>query len=267
MVDRNSTIDVSPIGHGVGHPPLEEQRRWADDLQQLLRGLGAPSPRRGAAPAATCDASTQTQSVVFADSAECSSPMRPGAPTMPSCRNSWDRNDDAAQAEAIRTLQMLSQRDKQPIDQDRVEVLQAELRAERQSCRGLDEQLAQAKINKEAAKQQVLCLEDELDGKEAALQVAQLALDQREEDLKLVRGRLMSLEAASSAMAPTCDELRARLLERERQLALKDQHISRLLGILAASHRRLGGGEEDKSTACGSSDCSLNMSIATSPLS
>merc|ERR1711879_606227 len=107
----------------------------------------------------------------------------------------------------------------------------------------------------EAAQQQVLCLEYELDGKEAALQVAERALERRDADLQQAQLQLRALQegtplqpmgTSSLGEEVRVNALQSQLLERERQLELKDQHISRLLNVLR-QHRSIFV-EENSST-------------------
>merc|ERR1712060_692009 len=79
--------------------------------------------------------------------------------------------------------------------------------------------------------------------------VAEKTLERRDTDLQQAQVQLRALQESNSAMAagyvggPATDDskcmaLRAQVLERERQLELKDQHISRLLSVLK-QHRSI----------------------------
>jgi len=180
----------------------------------------------------------------------------------------WSQADDQAQREALRTIQMLGEQGHQSrFTEDRVSDLEAELRAERASRQEMDQQVAHERSRKEAAQQQVLCLEYELDGKEAALQVAERALERRDADLQQAQLQLRSLQEGAdqfSSFAASSDDsrvkaLRGQLVERERQLELKDQHISRLLNVLR-QHRSIF--VEEDSTVCGS-ERSMTVSTVT----
>merc|ERR1712039_266235 len=108
----------------------------------------------------------------------------------------------------------------------------------------------------------------ELDGKEAALQVAERTLERREADLQQAQMQLRSFQEGTSQIStPTggSDDarfraLRAQLLERERQLELKDQHISRLLNVLR-QHRQVF--VEDDGVQCGAGYDGLNSILMT----
>lgn len=172
----------------------------------------------------------------------------------------WTSADDEAQSEALRTIQTLGQRcaaSSRQTEAQRLEV-EGELRAERTSRQELESQVSHERNRKEAAQQQVMCLEYELDGKEAALQVAERALERRDADLAQAQDRLRAAQGVvslGSAASQVGGEdirvlaLRSQLQDKERQLELKDQHISRLLNVLR-QHR--GIFTEDDSTVCGS---------------
>jgi len=222
---------------------------------------------------------TQTDPVVIMDGANCSSATQPalgqaveqrvsvGADT--SANPGWSQSDEAAQAEALRTIQLLGQRGSQSrITESRVGELEAELRAERAGRQELDAQVSHERSRKEAAQQQVLCLEYELDGKEAALQVAERALERRDADLQQAQLQLRALQegvathstsATSNSEEARVKALKSQLMERERQLELKDQHISRLLNVLR-QHRSIF--VEEDSTVCGS-ERSMTLSTLT----
>lgn len=181
---------------------------------------------------------------------------------------SWSAADDAAQAEALHTISLLGTGNSRQ-SEGRVSALEAELRAERASRQEVDVQLGHERGRKEAVQQQVLCLEYELDGKEAALQVAERTLERRDAELQQAQlqvrsqaqlpggsmafgaGAPSALGSQAGSMAfsagpgasedPRTRAMRSQLLERERQLELKDQHIARLLNVL----RQGRGGEED----------------------
>jgi len=194
----------------------------------------------------------------------------------------WTAADEAAQAEALHAISLLKQSGTQGQQSEgKLSELEAELRSERASRQEVGAQLAHERCRKEAVQQQVLCLEYELDGKEAALQVAERTLERRDTDLHQVQQQLRKLQEgqqspfgpggggtslafsaglgggdsglgstagsmAFSAAAPGGEDprtraIRTQLLERERQLELKDQHIQRLLNVLRQG-RGPGGG-------------------------
>jgi len=231
--------------------------------------------RRRAELRGVCHAATQTDPVAFADCSHHSSSVPTtdvGAPAAPGTGAiaAWSQHDEAAQAEALRAIQMLGQRGSQSrFTESRAGELEAELRAERAGRQELDAQVTHERSRKEAAQQQVLCLEYELDGKEAALQVAERALERRDADLQHAQLQLRALQegaaAQSTLLASNSEEarvkaLKSHLVERERQLELKDQHISRLLNVLR-QHRSTF--VEEDSTVCGS-ERSTTLSTMTS---
>jgi len=216
--------------------------------------------RRRAELRGACSVATQTDPVAFAeDGASAALPTQSvGAPT--SLREGtvqqWNPEDDAAQAEALRTIQLLGQRGLR-LNESRATEIEAELRAERAARQELDGQVSHERSRKEAAQQQVLCLEYELDGKEAALQVAERALERRDAELQQAQLQVR-LRQEGAAGTTTSEEIRVKALrhqlaERERQLELKDQHISRLLNVLR-QHRSIF--VEEESTVCHSTDLS-----------
>lgn len=158
---------------------------------------------------------------------------------------SWTQSDESAQAEALRTILLLGERGNSSRHAEgRLAQLEEELRAERAARQELGAQATHEAKGKEAAQQQVLCLEYELDGKEAALQVAERALERRDAELQQVQLQLQTEQegldeygggAASSNAAYEDARIRAlrqQLMEREGQLDQKDQHIARLLVVL-----------------------------------
>lgn len=220
--------------------------------------------RRRAELRGICHVATQTEPVTIMDGAMATTIV--GAPSVTAAGGaslSWSAADEAAQSEALRTIQQLGRHGGR-FTESRLADLEAELRAERAGRQELDSQVAHERSRKEAAQQQVLCLEYELDGKEAALQVAERALERRDAELQQVQAHLHALQEGTTASFLGGDETRVRALrlqlaERERQLELKDQHIGRLLHVLR-QHRGLF--PEEDSTACGS-ERSMSLSTAT----
>lgn len=170
----------------------------------------------------------------------------------------------------MRTLRCLGEKRSATRDEEsRVQVLEAELAAEKAARRELAASFESERGRREAAQQQVICLEYELDGKEAALQVAERALDRRDTDLQQAQLQLKMLterlEAQRRALSTTAAvqaqpqpygsqgtrvaALQASVLDHQRQVDVKDQYID---GLLAMIKQRRGGVEEDRSTACGS---------------
>merc|ERR1712113_162795 len=163
--------------------------------------------------------------------------------TTSAARAAWSQDDEAAQNEAIRTIQMLKDGGGQSskAKDGMISELEAQIHAEKASVQELEMQVAHERSRKDAAQQQVLCLEYELDGKEAALQVAERTLERREADLQVAQMQLRVVqEGASSGVSDDArfKAMRSQLMERERQLELKDQHISRLLNVLR-QHRSI----------------------------
>lgn len=236
-------------------------REARSERQRCLEVAEAADRRRSELRGAS-NASVQTDPVVFYDD-------NAAGVAGSKATAHWSNADEQAQAEALRTIQMLADRGHTSRSvESRIAQLEEEIRAERASCQELDAQANHERSRKEAAQQQVLCLEYELDGKEAALQVAERALERRDADLQAAQQQLRALQESAqfaSASSSFGDEarfkaMRAQLLERERQLELKDQHISRLLNVLR--QHRTGFAEEDYSTMCGS-ERSMTMSTVT----
>lgn len=100
-----------------------------------------------------------------------------------------------------------------------------------------------------------MCLEHELDSKEAAVQAVERALERKDADLQRLQLKLRTAQAAAteevgltvSGRGRVSEEaqikaLKGQLDERERQIALKDHHITRLMTVLRQNR---GVGEED----------------------
>merc|ERR1712151_878991 len=117
--------------------------------------------------------------------------------TQNAAKAAWSAEDEAAQNEAIRTIQLLKESGGQNrrATEGRMQDLEAELRAEQAGRQECETQAAHERSRKEAAQQQVLCLEYELDGKEAALQVAERALERRDKDLQLAQQQVHQAQA------------------------------------------------------------------------
>lgn len=147
----------------------------------------------------------------------------------------WSPEDERLQQEAIRTIEILR--------------CKAE-KAQDTSTTGRKE-MAPEWSWKEASEQQVMCLEYELDGKEAALQLAEKHLEQRDAELQEVHQQLELLRAGDAAAedAARIRSLRIELEEKDRQLELKDTHIQQLMAILHQHGSSLVGGESDRHTS------------------
>jgi len=164
--------------------------------------------------------------------------VSPGAVARPvvSAGTGWSTEDERLQQEAIRTIHLLRHR------------------AETVQDSNITGRVKEGEWSwKEAAKQQVMCLEYELDGKEAALQLAEKHLEQREAELLEVQQQLELLRAGDAAAedAARIRSLRNELEEKERQLELKDTHIQQLLAILNQHGTSLVGGEPERTNGCG----------------
>jgi len=202
------------------------------------------------------------------------SPSASSMAATPSSRpTGWSQQDDEEQAEALRTIQMLGQRSSQASDSG-LKTMEDQLRRLRRNVAEVQEELASERSQKEAAQQQVLCLEYELDGKESSLQASERNLEKRDQDLQQAQNELRSAKDLGkrglagqhiSSLVPgsgLAEEqrfplwearvtvMRDQLLERERQMELKDQHISRLLSVLR-QHRNFVGDAEASSSPAG----------------
>lgn len=281
-LDRDRRASQSSVA-GLRDRLLREAR---SERQRCLEVAGAAERRRAELRCVTVG--TQTDPVVFADDfcfpgggigarayevgASMPTMLVSGSPTRAassasvgtagSGSGSWTYADEEAHAEALQTLRMLNQRGAASAREaeGRVQELEQDLRVERAHRQEIEQQTAHERSRKEAAQQQVLCLEYELDGKEAALQVAERALERRDADLQQAQQRLRAQEEdLSSRGGGDARKIRAQLVDRERQIELKDQHIARLLNVLR-QHRSIL--VEEDSTICGS-DRSAPMSLAT----
>merc|ERR1719253_2301040 len=117
------------------------------------------------------DASTQTDPVLITSSGS-------SAPVDPSVADVWSRSDEDAQAEAIRTIQQLSQRksDTSAFDR-RIADLEEMLNRERTRGKELEAVVIKERQRSDALQQQVLCQEAEMDSKESALQAQHRIID------------------------------------------------------------------------------------------
>jgi len=232
-------------------------REARSERQRCLEVAEAADRKRSSGLSATVHIGTQTDPVVVLDSSVAnfdgpfgsasSSAMLSSGALLPGI---WNATDEAAQTEALRTIALLGERQGNHSD-GRVLELEGQVRAECASRQELETQVAHERSRKEAAQQQVLCLEYELDGKEGALQVAEHTLERRDADLQQAQLRLRALQESNAAVATGYSggpglgaedlrfaALRAQLNERDRQLELKDQHIARLLNVLR-QHRSI----------------------------
>lgn len=268
-LDRSSLDKILDRGSAVTTvPPQDDVMSMTDSHYSSVLGLRdrllrearseraayeqapAQPPYGAAARPALREFGVQTEPVVIADSA-----VDAVSSTTPALAASggWTAEDEAAQAEALRTIALLGQGGPGPsaAADGRVVELEEQVRAERASRQELEVQVAHERSRKDAAQQQVLCLEQELDGKEEALRAAETELERQRLDLHKAQMQLRSLQegGGSLSMAATYSSgsgmedlrlvgLKAQLNERDRQLELKDQHITRLLNVLQ-QHRSL----------------------------
>mmetsp|Transcript_79811 Transcript_79811/g.247989 ORF Transcript_79811/g.247989 Transcript_79811/m.247989 type:complete len:277 (-) Transcript_79811:118-948(-) len=164
---------------------------------------------------------------------------------------SWSEADDLAQAEAIRTIRMLTER--------------GEPRREGARPLGTGPDVAgdfgQEHGRAQAAWEQVRCLEAELDSKESAIQVLERTLERRDEDLQRAQNEIRKLQQQQAAVELAATPharlgeyeriraLREQVLELEHQVRLRDAQIAHL----ARAPKQLQGGLADEaSTFCGS---------------
>eukprot|EP00930_Biecheleria_cincta_P062972 TRINITY_DN48433_c0_g1_i1.p1 TRINITY_DN48433_c0_g1~~TRINITY_DN48433_c0_g1_i1.p1 ORF type:complete len:268 (-),score=72.36 TRINITY_DN48433_c0_g1_i1:123-926(-) len=158
---------------------------------------------------------------------------------------SWSKEDEEAQAEALRNIELLRQRGSRAgISDDKKIELESTVMFQKKNNEDLTGQVAFERSRKEAAQQQVLCLEYELDGKEAALQILERQLEKREAELQQAMLALDGIAQGGGHAGgePQVRALRAQLSEKDRQLELKEQHIAQLLSVLrqhedSMSHR------------------------------
>lgn len=148
---------------------------------------------------------------------------------------SWSKEDEEAQAEALRNIELLKQRGSRAgISDEKKTELESTVMFQKKNTEDLTGQVSFERSRKEAAQQQVLCLEYELDGKEAALQILERQLEKREAELQQAMLALDSIAqgGAQAGGEPQVRALRAQLSEKDRQLDLKEQHIAQLLSVL-----------------------------------
>jgi len=276
--DTASTLGSTSMMGDSQHPSVIGLRdrllREARNERQRCLDVAEATERKRAEFHSTYHVGTQTDPVVIMDASGGSgggglgttSALGSSALFQPGM---WSASDEMAQSDALRTIAMLGERGNQSQQSEgRVAEVEAQLRAERASRQECETQVTHERNRKEAAQQQVLCLEYELDGKEAALQVAERTLERRDTDLQQAQLQLRALQESNASIAAghhtahlsddvRCKALQAQLLEREQQLDLKDQHISRLLNVLR-QHRSIF--VDDDSTVCGNERAALTYS-------
>jgi len=162
----------------------------------------------------------------------------------------WSKADEEAQAEAIRTIQLLVARQAAYPEGHAASVQQGSLHDMRR-------QLDQERSLRLAAQDQVRCIELELDNKESAIHVLETTLDQRAQELRHTQielqhmqqkaaRELLAMQASKSSGYDQVRALREQVLELEYQMQLKDMQIGRLAG----NFRRRPSLGDDISTVC-----------------
>jgi len=152
----------------------------------------------------------------------------------------WTQADEDAQAEAIRTIQRLSERGGSISFREAVRGVEESVGRQALGLKLAEEQRLSA-----GARDQVACLEQELDNKESTIRVLEQTLESRDQELRDAQQqvrRLLWLEserARDANMPPGADPidyermraLREQVLELECQLHRKDLEIARLSAV------------------------------------
>eukprot|EP00928_Gymnodinium_smaydae_P089450 TRINITY_DN7340_c0_g1_i1.p1 TRINITY_DN7340_c0_g1~~TRINITY_DN7340_c0_g1_i1.p1 ORF type:complete len:281 (+),score=63.46 TRINITY_DN7340_c0_g1_i1:128-970(+) len=192
--DEMSSVSTKVTDARLSVPGLRESilRGARSERNRCLEA--AEAERNGRDRRGGCSVATQTEAVFVMSGPE---PSEYGggavASTVPS--SLWTKSDADAQAEALRTIQMLGSRgNSSSRSEGMLAELEAEIQAERSRRQELERLLERERRRTEAAQQQVLTLEYELDGKESALQVADRALENRNVELQQVQMQLMALQ-------------------------------------------------------------------------
>jgi len=174
----------------------------------------------------------------------------------------WTDSDERSQREAIRALHHIATRCGDSLNvntlQARLKAAECALDASVTRCAQLQAEAEQERRRCKSSQEQVMCLEHELDSKEAAVQAVERALERKDADLQRLQLKLLTAQAAAtgkpeevgltvSGRGWVSEEaqikaLKGQLDERERQIALKDHHITRLMTVLRQNR---GVGEED----------------------
>mmetsp|Transcript_29018 Transcript_29018/g.52856 ORF Transcript_29018/g.52856 Transcript_29018/m.52856 type:complete len:312 (-) Transcript_29018:138-1073(-) len=171
----------------------------------------------------------------------------------------WGPKDDAAQAEAIRTIEMMAGHKGHSGDlEQRIAHLEEQIQAERASRQELNMMLTMERTKREAVQGQVLTLEAEMDAKESTLQLAQDKLERRNADLQQVQKEVHTMQAIGgfggspsqrpaimrdfmgtqysmpqgNSIESSLEALRLQMREQDYELEQKDQHINTLLAQL-----------------------------------
>mmetsp|Transcript_18533 Transcript_18533/g.36359 ORF Transcript_18533/g.36359 Transcript_18533/m.36359 type:complete len:227 (-) Transcript_18533:70-750(-) len=163
----------------------------------------------------------------------------------------WSKADEEAQAEAIRTIQLLVARQTAASPEGHAASVQ------HNDFYDMRRQLDQERALRLAAQDQVRCLELELDNKESAIHALETNLDQRAQELRHTQielqqmqqkaaRELLAMQASKSSGYDQVRALREQVLELEYQMQLKDMQIGRLAG----NFRRRPSLGDDMSTIC-----------------
>lgn len=283
VIGTNTSTPFGNYAHGnlslLKETGPERQRCLEALLASPVSDSQATSPKAWRSPVskppATKARETQTDPVTV---------LVPGGSTPTGHPASQDQREDDEQEEAMRTLRRLGeQQSASRSEESRVQALEAELGVEKTARWEATAGQEDERRKREATQQQVICLEYELDGKEAALQVADRALDRRDADLqqaqlqlKMMAERLEAQRIAFSAALSQAQPqpyviqqvpdgarfaaLQATVLDHETRAKIKDGYIENLLSRLK---QRGGGLEEDRSTVCGSERSAVTSSAAS----
>mmetsp|Transcript_87509 Transcript_87509/g.245745 ORF Transcript_87509/g.245745 Transcript_87509/m.245745 type:complete len:312 (-) Transcript_87509:128-1063(-) len=233
-----------PLVSGLRDRLVQEAR---NERQRVLEAADAAEHRR-AELRGICSVSSQTDPIFVmggpGDLPDVSSPA---------IRSVWSAADEAEHQEALRTIQLLSAcSSHSQAAECEVAQLEERLQAVRVARAKAEVALNYERSRKEAAQQQVMCLENELDSKEVALQVAERALENRDADLQQVGAELQQLHsglvrgfapATTMVAGAHLERLRAEVADRERQIHQKDEHIARLTQLLRQPRIGIGAQE------------------------
>jgi len=175
LSQTTSTAAAEPSVAGLRDRLLREARQERIRCLQVARAserwraddAGTASPT----PATTSDAALQTDPVLINSAGS-------GGPVDASMADVWSQNDEDNQREAIRMIQNLSQKVCDTSSSDRrIAELEEMLNKEKRSRSDLEASVTKEKEAKAALQEQVLCLEQELDGKENTLQASERAME------------------------------------------------------------------------------------------
>jgi len=145
---------------------------------------------------------------------------------------SWTSVDAAAQAEALRTIAMIGERRSR--DGEDVKELQAKIQE-------LDALVVQERYRNAAKQNQMVCLEHELEEKDAKLMMVSSELQRRESDLRKTESDLRSAQDQAGGFdiksMQGLQEMKRLIEELKRQLKLKDEQIFQLMSVLHEQRR------------------------------